>query len=300
MKTRSAKPSILGYTLIELMIAMTLGLFVIGSVIEIFINSKQTYRLQENQATLQENARFAINYLANDIRLAGNWGCLVSPTATGTTPGDISGTDQDNNLAVTGVTPLDTNNNTIDDGTDTLTLKGAFVLSVPPPNQPFPSPNQATMGPSCGTNITSTGLLNAIYTDASSTITYTVYNGILRRTTGTATGTNAQIIEGVEDMQILYGVDTDTNPATGTSTDIPSATPNYFVPASLVGANCGWDCVVSIRISLLLNSLDDNLTPTSGGSQYTFISNGVTYTSKPDKKVRHVVSTTIAVRNRIN
>ena len=102
-------------------------------------------------------------------------------------------------------------------------------------------------------------------------------------------------------MQILYGVDTDTNPATGMSTDIPSATPNYYVPASLVATNCGWDCVVSIRVTLLLNSLDDNLASTPGGSQYVFYSNSATpYTSKADKKVRHVVTATIAVRNRIN
>jgi type IV pilus assembly protein PilW len=64
-----------GLTLVELMIAMILGLFLIGGLLQIFISSKQTYRMQEALSRLQENGRFAIDFMTRDIRLAGFKGC---------------------------------------------------------------------------------------------------------------------------------------------------------------------------------------------------------------------------------
>ena len=51
-----------GLTLVELMVAMLLGVFLIGGVMQIFISSKQTYRMQENLSRLQENGRFALDF----------------------------------------------------------------------------------------------------------------------------------------------------------------------------------------------------------------------------------------------
>ena len=65
-----------GMTLIEIMIALLIGAFLLGGVLQIFINSKQTYRMQENLSRLQENGRFAMEFLARDIRMAGYWGCI--------------------------------------------------------------------------------------------------------------------------------------------------------------------------------------------------------------------------------
>ncbi|MDT8372197.1 MAG: PilW family protein, partial [Gammaproteobacteria bacterium] len=56
-----------------------------------------------------------------------------------------------------------------------------------------------------------------------------------------------ELIEGIENMQILYGEDTDAD-----------NTANYYVPAGTGGLNMNQ--VVSIRISLLVRSMDDNLT----------------------------------------
>ena len=64
-----------GLTLVELMIAMLLGLFLLGGLLQIFISSKQTYKMQEALSRLQENGRFAIDFMARDIRLAGYKGC---------------------------------------------------------------------------------------------------------------------------------------------------------------------------------------------------------------------------------
>ncbi|MFC1665831.1 PilW family protein, partial [Pseudomonadota bacterium] len=48
-----------GFTLIELMVAMVIGLFLLAGLIQIFFAGKQTYRLGDGLSRLQENGRFA-------------------------------------------------------------------------------------------------------------------------------------------------------------------------------------------------------------------------------------------------
>jgi len=64
-----------GLTLIELMVAMVLGLIVLGAVSVIMLNSSQTYKVQDSVARLQENGRFATLFLTRDLRMAGYFGC---------------------------------------------------------------------------------------------------------------------------------------------------------------------------------------------------------------------------------
>lgn len=64
-----------GMTLIELMIAMVLGLLLLGGTISMFIANKRVYREQEEMARMQENARFAIEIIMYDIRMSGYTGC---------------------------------------------------------------------------------------------------------------------------------------------------------------------------------------------------------------------------------
>ncbi len=68
------KPYQTGMTLIEILIALLIGAFLLGGVLQIFVSSKQTNRMQENLSRLQENGRFAMNFLTKDIRMAGYWG----------------------------------------------------------------------------------------------------------------------------------------------------------------------------------------------------------------------------------
>lgn len=60
-----------GFSLVELMIAMTLGLIVLLTVGSIFIGSRQTYRVQEDNARMQESGRYALEVLGRSIRQAG-------------------------------------------------------------------------------------------------------------------------------------------------------------------------------------------------------------------------------------
>ena len=244
-----------GFSLVEIMIALLIGLFLMGGILQMFSASQQTYRMQSNLARLQENGRFALDFLAHDLRMAGYWGCL-SGTNT-----DVTG--EDNNTGVI----------LVDNGTDSIAIKAAFT--VPPIL-------------SCGTPVTT----DPTYTLASSATAYKIYtlvpspsptlyksfNGIWR-----------PLIDGIQNMQILYGIDSDGDYAA-----------NYYVAApALAPLSPDWNKVVSIRISLLVVTLDDNLTPQPIPYNY-FVNNVPTNNIMPaDRKIRRVFNTTIAIRNRL-
>ena len=72
---RPALPSRMnGFTLVELMIALTLGLIVIAALVGVFVTSNRSYRQNEALASVQDNARFALDALSRDLAMAGYWG----------------------------------------------------------------------------------------------------------------------------------------------------------------------------------------------------------------------------------
>lgn len=67
--------SIAGFTLIELMVAMLLGLIVIGGVTSVFLANQQVYRTNAALGEVQDNTRMSFELLAQNIREAGLTGC---------------------------------------------------------------------------------------------------------------------------------------------------------------------------------------------------------------------------------
>lgn len=86
-----------GLTLVELMIALTLGILLIGAVISVFIGTSQTYRTQEAMSKVQETGRFAVEILARDIRQVGFRGACM-PGAEVNSLLDPNGTGYDDEL----------------------------------------------------------------------------------------------------------------------------------------------------------------------------------------------------------
>jgi len=245
MKKHFSTKSQQGMTLIEIMIAMLISLFIIGGVILIFTSSQQSYRLQENLSRMQENGRFAMAFLSRDIRTANYRKCfsdLVPPVIEGE-PSAIAGSDNSG-------------------------LNNSDSITVAQKNASCSAP------------------------DTTATIEYRIQNDV----TGTAalfqstdddgdgpTASNTQaLVEGIENMQILYGEDTDND-----------NTPNYYVPAGTTGLNMSQ--VVSVRVSLLIASLDDHLSSTPRAYSY----NGALVDPAPDNRIRRVFTSTIALRNQL-
>jgi type IV pilus assembly protein PilW len=320
----------LGMSLIEIMIAMLIGAFLIGGVLQIFVNTKQSYRLVEGQSRLQENARFAIDLIAQDIRMAGFRGCNSQSSITShlNTPTDflydfntpLQGFESTSasawmptiNAAITSplggsdvitIRRADGQGNVVTahaDGTANLTLANTTDLAT----------DTIVVASDCSatdafqiTSITGTVIAHAAtgtapgnatqplsksYTDGQvfpiNTISYYIRTSNNQPSLYRRIGANdaQELVEGIEQMQILYGEDTDAT---------PDGTPNYYVPANNVANMAN---VVSIRISLLVRSVDDNLT--SDAQAYTY--NGAT-TTPADHRLRRVFNATIAVRNRL-
>jgi type IV pilus assembly protein PilW len=66
-----------GLSLVELMISLTISLMITASIGYLYLNSRQSYRQQDSVARIQENGRFALDAITQDIRNAGYWGCAT-------------------------------------------------------------------------------------------------------------------------------------------------------------------------------------------------------------------------------
>jgi type IV pilus assembly protein PilW len=297
-----------GMTLIELMIALLLGLVIIASLMQIYLGSKQSYRMLDNLSRMQENGRFAMDFISRDLREADYWGCLENGLD------DVT----NNTKALYGVTNGLIGVEGASGVPDGITMVGGKGISISVQSQASAvstititaaaSGNELAAGEAvliadCGGGVgdffTVSGVAGG--TVVSQDITggqdiskaygagasihhlvesvYFIQNDALQRTVN---GTTTELVEGIEDMQILYGEDTDND-----------FTPNYYVDAGNV---VNIDNVVSVRVNLLAVSADNNLAT----APVDYIFNGSTVTpSAGDLRLRREFSSTIAVRNRL-
>lgn len=65
-----------GFGLVELMVAATIGLILLGGIGYVYLGSRQTFRTQDDFSRIQENVRYALDQVGVDVRMAGYAGCL--------------------------------------------------------------------------------------------------------------------------------------------------------------------------------------------------------------------------------
>ena len=63
-----------GITLVEMMVAMVVGLILLVGIVQLFASNKQAYRIQEGANVLNENARYITNQMQFDLRMGDHWG----------------------------------------------------------------------------------------------------------------------------------------------------------------------------------------------------------------------------------
>ncbi|MBV7561370.1 PilW family protein [Pseudomonas sp. sia0905] len=85
-----------GFGLVEVMIAVTLGIVVVLGITQIFVSAKQSYLTQDATSRLQEDARYVLSRMVQDIRMAGMFGCLPV-SALDNSPSDFASPIQWNN-----------------------------------------------------------------------------------------------------------------------------------------------------------------------------------------------------------
>ena len=348
-----------GLTLIELMIAMVLGLLLMAGVIQVFISNNHTSRVTESHSRLQDNARFALEILSKDVRAAGYSGCRAIENMNVVSIGDtpmpasmsaatiIGGSDA--STATSSWTPAISGSlGTVVSGTDVVTLQhgtgcGANLvgnvgssnanIQVFSPNTCNLSAGDVLMISDCedahifratsvsngtgqqtvahasgnGANhfctsysalpqpgVCDSGTAKLYDYDAEifkfSAVTYFIRLGkngdpalwIFDLTAAAGTDNPVELVEGIENMQVVYGAD-----------DNDDDVVDRYVNAGIIESGNDWDKVVSARISLLMQTLEQNLTTGDQNVAY----NGGTVTG--EGRIRRVFTTTIGIRNRV-
>lgn len=80
-----------GVTLVELLVAMFIGLFILNGAVSVMVGSKNNFVMEQEIAFIQENARFLASELGHEIRMAGYFGCSTSADLTNTLNHDVGG-----------------------------------------------------------------------------------------------------------------------------------------------------------------------------------------------------------------
>ena len=68
-----------GFSMVELMVAVVIGLILLAGVSSVMVSTKRSYNTQDSLGRLQENARIAMVILERALRNAGYIGCNIDP-----------------------------------------------------------------------------------------------------------------------------------------------------------------------------------------------------------------------------
>lgn len=324
-----------GFTLVELMIAITLGFIVVGAVGYLYLSARQSFRTTDNMSRMQENARLAIETLARDVRMAGYVGCinLQSGSATIYTIAKPPVPALSPSVAITG---LDSGASTVAFlGTtitrpagDTISVMGAFGGGVPlvgnlPPNNanvqingnPHKFADEDVLIVSDCKNadvFKVTGIASAPGTVTLSHASSTnVSNNVGAYTSGSVYKMEHYtyfIGENSYGKRALYRTNTIKGTAENTMElveDVWDMQIEYGMDTNAdgsadtykdaTGVSTNWNQVVSARISLLLVSPENNVLTSS--QTYNYKGSSVK-AGAGDKRLYQVLTSTIALRNR--
>ena len=103
----SARRVIRGFSLVELMVAMVLGLLLTAAAVCLFSTNQRTFQLQQTMGQLQEQGQLAMRFINQDVRKIGlvreDVGALVLPgiITTGASPAPSSNNDENGNDRLT-------------------------------------------------------------------------------------------------------------------------------------------------------------------------------------------------------
>ncbi|MFT5220519.1 MAG: type IV pilus assembly protein PilW [Gammaproteobacteria bacterium] len=336
----------LGISLVEILVSLVISLFLVGGIFQVYLGNKTSYNFTSAISRIQENGRYAMDTMSQDLRMAGFFGCALfdptdpsnivnnlNPAGAGYDPdlhdflleGAISGTENDglngsDSVTLRGSKPNQVNvlppynvsssanlhvtpNNHVVQGDIVMVsnCRGADIFQITNiSNNLAAATNPAVHNTG---NTTSPGnynpdsckggagahCLSQTYGAESSlfelqSVTYSIAAGASGEPAlwRSENGVNAELVEGIEQLQILYGIDTDDDDFPNQYVTITSAA----VPDMLE--------VISLRIMLLARSDEDFISDEN--QKYTF--NGADLTAG-DRRLRQIFTTTIALRNRI-
>lgn len=219
-----------GFTIVEMMVAMSISLIVVLGFAATFVSMKQTFNAQNGLSQLQDNERLASVILTNSLTEAGYFPTGADPTASPRVP------------------PKVVDRSAIAASSDTYggaLAAGTYLFGVTSDGTPahpesistayVSAPGDGLINCQGGTNTGTTNVTfrNVFYVDAATkTLGCRVYNG------ATMSAGYAPLITDVESMTILYAVDTDGD----------TVVDSYLLAKDMSASN--WSAVKSVRITL--------------------------------------------------
>ncbi len=309
-----------GFSLIEVMVALALGVIVLLGVTQIFGTNSQTRMEIERTGRQIESGSYALGLIESDLTSAGFWGEAGEQPAAATLPPVCPGLGADLTAAATelqdamgyplqGQAGLTGTCITPKTGSEFLAIRRAascplgsagcaaananFHLQVNACFEPSDSSK-----PLPGELLISTVLSDLVYTQRDCSTAAPQYRLLSRvyyvnandqlvraelsRASGTSTYVEEPLVEGVESMQFEYGLDTDGDGQVDVHTGTPAGTQ--------------WADVAMVRVFLVVR----NLEPSAGyADTRTYVVAGNTYTvptAFSDHK-RQVYARTVSIRN---
>jgi len=258
-----------GFNLIELMIAIVIGIFISLMVVQYMVTSSRVFKRQGADSNLEQNASFAISYLSQFVRQAGtrdNYGTVV--------PFFLDECD--------GIDPCTGDGTGSASATDPAT-SDTIAVRMHPDN-----------GRDCTGIALPAGdqLANVFYIEAS--VEDPNINSLYCRGFNVSSDSwiadGVALIDGIDQMQVLYGV-----------ADANERIYSYFdaarVPSVDGSAALGWDRVRAIKIALLVSDGFDSLTEDLDTRSYQLLDGP--QLSLTDRVNRRVFSTTVAMNSKL-
>ena len=267
------KKTQLGISLIELLIAMTIGVFLLTGIASSYISSKKTSIERDQMSLLEDNGRIALETLTKVIQHTGysSGDKSLLPFITQTADvASVACTDGSQSVVNTGIFTAD---RIVKDGaaSDSDSIGVIFYGD----NNLFRDCVGGELPAACRANPSK--VYNSFY----------VSNGNLE-CVGSRVNKAHVVAEGVENIQFLYGVDT-------TADDLVD---RYMTATDLALAAAGnatiWKSIISVQIAILVRS-SKPVKLSAESRSYTLLDQLVT--SANDKFKREVFTTTIRLRN---
>lgn len=277
-----------GLSIVELLVALVISMLLMTGVVQVFLASKQTYASNEAASRLQENGRFALEFIAQSARHAGY--VEAANNTLESLPRPVLAPN-DNDCA--GSLCSSQGNDDDPDASDSI------AFSFQPRLQD--GARRDCLGKNSGIGATDL-ILNHFYI-----IPADPDNGPRRNSLGCAsrnisTSTdisfkpepddnhnNRVLVEGIDALQVQYGIGT-----TGNVTQ--------YVSADRMSVN-DWNNVLAIRIAVLANSIEPVNPPPPPGRQYVLLDAPPLSFDEADdvedesRLARQVFTTTIKLRN---
>lgn len=256
-----------GFSLTELLIAMALGLFVVGATIHMYAGTRQSQAMNDELNRLQENARFALQILTDNIRLGG----YQDPS-----PAQQMSSELADRL---GNPPFQFRTETC--GTFTpCTADGGGTNSDRIAIQLNPPPGAET---DCtGTVVPANAVIaNVYYITTANGINSLSCRGVDSDTGDWLGGSEQPLISGIDSMQIQYGIDSGSGAT-------------QFVSADRVDWDS--DAITAVRIAVLVSSGSANGSGDAQQKDYVLLdANALSFN---DKLLRQIYNTTASIQNR--